>query len=112
MSEGWAPAATSAGAACSSPSPRCPTELGAKAQVMANRLGLDQSQKADTRTDPPGKVGVQLVGEERLRKLPEVEFERAGDGVDIHLPHHHGHVPLVCTATQHNTSFSHHSLLV
>lgn len=33
--------------------------------------------------------GVESVGEQRLRQLPEVQLERSCDGVDIHVAQHH-----------------------
>lgn len=40
-------------------------------------------------TDAFSKVGVQLICEEGFRQLPEVQFEGACNGINVHLTHHH-----------------------
>lgn len=46
-------------------------------------------------TDALHKGRVQSVSEEGLRQLPEIQLERAGDGVDVHVTQHHQDVLVI-----------------
>ena len=56
--------------------------------------------------------GVEAVGEQRLRQLPEVQLECSCDGVDVHVTQHHQDVFGICRSdtqkdqleTEHRTS--------
>lgn len=43
-------------------------------------------------TNALSKVGVQFVCKEGFRQFPEVQFQGACNGINIHLAHHHWHV--------------------
>lgn len=40
--------------------------------------------------------GVEAVGQQRLRQLPEIQLQRSSDGVDVHVAQHHQDVFGVC----------------
>lgn len=47
-------------------------------------------------TDALHEGGVEAVGQQRLRQLPEIQLQRSRDGVDVHVAQHHQDVFGVC----------------
>lgn len=56
-----------------------------KGSLMANR-----HKRSHTYAFHEG--GVEAVGEQRLRKLPEVQLQCSRDGVDVHIAQHHQNI--------------------
>lgn len=48
-------------------------------------------------TDALHEGGVEAVGQQRLRQLPEIQLQCSRDGVDVHVAQHHQDVFGVCS---------------
>lgn len=64
--------------------------LGAQPQCLSS------STANISLTDALHEGGVEAVGQQRLRQLPEIQLQCSRDGVDVHVAQHHQDVFGVC----------------